>query len=58
MEAKRPGRDVAYLSPSSAEVKNEWSYISTPPCTIMAWAGIKIRVLLVEITHINDYSVV
>jgi hypothetical protein len=27
---KRPGRDVYHLSPSSAEVKNEWSCTSTP----------------------------
>jgi hypothetical protein len=30
-EAKRLGRDVGYSPPSSAEVKNEWSYTSTPP---------------------------
>ena len=28
---KRTGRDVDNSSPSSAEVKNEWSYTSTPP---------------------------
>jgi hypothetical protein len=27
---KRPGREVYQSSPSSAEVKNEWSYTSTP----------------------------
>jgi hypothetical protein len=27
---KRPGRDVDQSSPPSAEVKNEWSYTSTP----------------------------
>ena len=26
---KRPGRDVDYSPPSSAEVKNSWSYTST-----------------------------
>jgi hypothetical protein len=26
---KQPGRDVDYSVPSSAEVKNEWSYTST-----------------------------
>jgi len=30
-EAKRLGCDVDYSPPSSAEVKNEWSYTSTPP---------------------------
>jgi len=28
---KRPGRDVHHSPPSSAEVKNVWSYASTPP---------------------------
>ena len=27
----RPGHDVDNSSPSSAEVKNEWSYTTTPP---------------------------
>jgi hypothetical protein len=33
---KWPGPE-ADLPPSSTEVKNEWSYISTPLCTFMAW---------------------
>jgi hypothetical protein len=28
---KRPGSDIDHLPPSSAEVKNEWRYNSTPP---------------------------
>jgi hypothetical protein len=28
---KRPGREADHSPPSSAEVKNAWSYISTPP---------------------------
>jgi hypothetical protein len=28
--AKRPGREVNHSPPSSAEVKNEWSYSSSP----------------------------
>jgi hypothetical protein len=28
---KRPGREADHLPPSSAEVKNAWSYTSTPP---------------------------
>jgi hypothetical protein len=35
---KRPGRDVDHLSPSSVEVKNEWSYISAPPY-VPSWLG-------------------
>jgi len=29
-EIKQPGRDVDNTPPSSAEIKNEWSYTSTP----------------------------
>jgi hypothetical protein len=28
---KRPWREADHSSPSSTEVKNEWSYKSTPP---------------------------
>jgi hypothetical protein len=28
---KRPGREADHSGPSSAEVKNAWSYTSTPP---------------------------
>jgi hypothetical protein len=28
---KRPGREADHLPPSSAEVKNAWSYTSIPP---------------------------
>jgi hypothetical protein len=28
---KRPGREADHSPPSSAEIKNEWSYTSTPP---------------------------
>ena len=30
-DVKRPGRDVDLSLPTSAEVKNEWSYTSSPP---------------------------
>jgi hypothetical protein len=30
LRVKRPGREVGHLPPSSAEVKNAWSYTSTP----------------------------
>jgi hypothetical protein len=38
---KRPGREVNYLGlpPSITEVKNEWSYSSTPWHVFMAWTG-------------------
>jgi hypothetical protein len=28
---KRPGRETDHLPPSSAEIKNVWSFTSTPP---------------------------
>jgi hypothetical protein len=28
---KQPGREADHSPPSSAEIKNEWSYTSTPP---------------------------
>jgi hypothetical protein len=34
---KRPGREANSLPPSSAEVKNAWSYTSTPAYVFMTW---------------------
>jgi hypothetical protein len=34
---KRPGRESHYLSPSSSEFKNTWSFISAPTFVLMAW---------------------
>jgi hypothetical protein len=31
LAVKRPGREADHSPPSSAEVKNAWSYTSTPP---------------------------
>jgi len=31
------GSDVYHLTPSSAEVKNEWSCTQSPPNAFMAW---------------------
>jgi hypothetical protein len=38
---KRPGRESDHSPPSSAEVKNAWSYISTPQYAFMAWCSVK-----------------
>jgi hypothetical protein len=38
---KRPGREADCSPLSSAEVKNVWSYTSTPPYVLMAWRLIK-----------------
>jgi hypothetical protein len=39
-EVKRPGREVKHSPLSSANVKTEWSYTSTPLYAFMAWAGV------------------
>jgi len=36
---KRPRREVIDSPPTSVEVKNEWSYTSTPSFVFMTWAG-------------------
>jgi hypothetical protein len=41
---KRPVREADHSSPFNAEVKNAWSYTSTPPYD-MAWCLVKLRVM-------------
>jgi hypothetical protein len=38
---KRPRREADHSPPYSAEVKNEWSYTSTPQYAFMAWCSVK-----------------
>jgi hypothetical protein len=38
---KRPGREADHSPPSSAEVKNAWSYTSTPHYAFIAWCLVK-----------------
>jgi hypothetical protein len=38
---KRPGREADHSPPSSAEVKNAWSYTSTTQYAFMAWCSVK-----------------
>jgi hypothetical protein len=38
---KRLGREADHSPPSSAEVKNAWSYTSTPQYVFMAWCLVK-----------------
>jgi hypothetical protein len=35
LKAKGPGLEADHSAPSSAKVKNDWSCISTIPCTCM-----------------------
>jgi hypothetical protein len=41
LRVKRPGREADHSPPSSAEVKNAWSYTSTPQYAFMAWWSLK-----------------
>jgi hypothetical protein len=45
------GHEVHQSTPSTAEVKNEWSYISTPPYTFMAWTALTLTVLYLHSIH-------
>jgi hypothetical protein len=38
---KRSGHEAEHSPPASVEVKDEWSYTSTPQCAFMAWCSIK-----------------
>jgi len=38
---KRPGREADHSLPSSAYIKNAWSYASTPQYAFMAWCSFK-----------------
>jgi hypothetical protein len=40
---KRPGRAADHSPPSTAEIKNAWSYTSSPPYVFMAWCLVKHR---------------
>jgi hypothetical protein len=40
---KRPGREADHSPPYSAEVKNAWSYTSTPQYVFKAWCLVKHR---------------
>jgi hypothetical protein len=39
---KRSGREADHLPPSSAEVKNVWSYTSTPQYAFMTGCSVKV----------------
>jgi hypothetical protein len=55
--AKRPGREADHSPPSSAEVKNTWSYNSIPQYVFMAWCLIKQMICLHGTTLLLDLCV-
>jgi hypothetical protein len=44
---KRPGRGADQSPPSSAKVKNAWSYASTPPYVFVVWCFVKPKDILI-----------
>jgi hypothetical protein len=48
---KRPGREADHSPPCSAELKNAWSYTSTPPYVSTAWCLIKQWVRFYGVVH-------
>jgi hypothetical protein len=54
---KRSGREADHSPPSGAEVKNEWSYVSTPQYVFMEWCSVKAQGQLYLYLHDkNDIS--
>jgi hypothetical protein len=60
---KAAGGEADHSPPSSAEVKNAWSYTSTPQYVFMAWCLVKHRdnftfTFLVHHKHMNNLYVI
>jgi hypothetical protein len=53
LEVRRPGREADHLPPSSADVKNRWSYTSTPQHAFMVWRSVKAQGQLYLLSYIN-----
>jgi hypothetical protein len=43
LRVKQPGREAGHSAPSNAEIKNAWSYTSTPQYVFMALCLVKHR---------------
>jgi hypothetical protein len=50
---KRPVREADYSPPSSAEVKNAWSYTPLPQYAFMAWCSVKAQGQLYLIFYLS-----
>jgi hypothetical protein len=53
-----PGGEADHSPPSSAEVKNVWSYTSTPQYVFMVWSLVKHRDILPFMNTVNLTPVV
>jgi hypothetical protein len=54
---KRSGREANHSPPSTAEVKNAWSYNSTPQYVFMAWCLVKHRDIFTCIFYLPFMSI-
>jgi hypothetical protein len=45
-----PGRDFDHSPPASADVKNKWSYFSTPLYILIKWTGTELHFLPVLVS--------
>jgi hypothetical protein len=52
---KRPGLDVDRSPPSNAEVKNEWSYTSTPPICLYDVDGVTFVIILFSLVAFHPH---
>jgi hypothetical protein len=52
-EVKWPEREVNHSPPSSAEVKNEWSFTSIPPLRFMALTGKTLLFTFLTATYLH-----
>jgi hypothetical protein len=43
LKVKRPGREADHSPVVNADIKNAWSYFSTPPYVFMSWYLVKYR---------------
>jgi hypothetical protein len=51
----RPGREADSSPPPNADVKNAWSYISTPQYALMAWCSVKALCSLIpSVLHMRN----
>jgi hypothetical protein len=50
---KQPARQADNLPLSSAEIKDAWSYASTPQYTFMAWCSVKAQAHIYFTLHLN-----
>jgi hypothetical protein len=54
---KRPGREANHSLPSSAEIKNAWSYIPLPQYSFMAWCSVNAQGQFYLYFYINFWDI-